>query len=83
MMKSIKETILEFIQAEYLDGEQTIAADAPLISSGIVDSFSMVSLKRFLENRYRITIPNSMATPQAFNTADSIEKLLTELGAEA
>jgi acyl carrier protein len=82
-MKSVKETILDFVLAEYLDGEEAISATTPLISSGIVDSFSMVSLKRFLENRYRVTIPSSMATPQAFDTAESIEKLLLELGVEA
>ena len=37
----------------------------PLISGGIVDSFSMVSLKRFLENRsIDIPIPDDKATPR-------------------
>ena len=35
-----------------------------MISGGIVDSFSMVSLKRFLENRYQIQIPDDDATPE-------------------
>ncbi len=48
----------------------------PLITSGIVDSFSMVSLKRFLEKKYAITIPDEEATPAAFDTVTSIMDLV-------
>ena len=46
--------------------------DTPLISGGIVDSFSMVSLKRFLENKYKISIPDDKATPEAFDSVNKI-----------
>ena len=48
----------------------------PLITGGIVDSFSMVSLKRFLENKYAISIPDDEATPEAFDTVNSIIALV-------
>ena len=52
----MKEMILEYIKNEYLDEDEaddmTLDENTPLISSGIVDSFSMVSLKRFLEKKY-------------------------------
>lgn len=76
----MKETILEYIRNEYLDEDE--AADVelnettPLISSGIVDSFSMVSLKRFLEKKNGITIPDEEATPEAFDTVASIIALV-------
>ena len=38
-------------------------ADTPLISSGIVDSFSMVSLKRFLEKQYDVRLPDISLNP--------------------
>lgn len=76
----MKELILDYIKHEYLDaddaGDAPLTADTPLISSGIVDSFSMVSLKRFLEKQYAIRIPDEEATPQAFDTVTSIVGLV-------
>ena len=76
----MKEMILEYIKNEYLDEDEAdeVALDenTPLISSGIVDSFSMVSLKRFLEKKYVISIPDDQATPEAFNTVASIIALV-------
>jgi acyl carrier protein len=72
----VKEMILDYIKNEYLDEEEAedmkLDENTPLISSGIVDSFSMVSLKRFLEKKYSISIPDAEATPQAFDTVTSI-----------
>jgi len=72
--------ILEYIKNEYLDEDEAdevqLDENTPLISSGIVDSFSMVSLKRFLEKKYSIAIPDDQATPEAFNTVTSIIDLV-------
>jgi acyl carrier protein len=73
----MKATILDYIRNEYLDDdddEDDIELDenTALISSGIVDSFSMVSLKRFLEKKYNISLPDEDATPEAFDTVTSI-----------
>lgn len=76
----MKEIILEYIRNEYLDEDEVdevqLDENTPLISSGIVDSFSMVSLKRFLEKKYGISIPDEEATPQAFDTVASIITLV-------
>jgi acyl carrier protein len=63
---------------EYLEegDDRVIGADTPLITGGIVDSFSMVSLKRFLERRYDIRIPDGEATPDAFDSVDRIALLV-------
>ena len=50
-----------------------------LITGGIVDSFSMVSLKRFLERKYDVKIPDADATPEAFDTVDTIAALVERL----
>ena len=73
-MEEMKETILEYIVDEYLDDDddEEVGFDSPLISSGIVDSFSMVSLKVFLEKKFKIKLPDDEATPDAFDTVDSI-----------
>jgi len=85
----MKDMILAYIKKEYLDEdeaeEMTLDEHTPLISSGIVDSFSMVSLKRFLEKKYAIRIPDAEATPQAFDTVASIvalvDRYVTQKGA--
>ncbi|GAB4363314.1 MAG: hypothetical protein Kow0042_01090 [Calditrichia bacterium] len=81
-MADIRDVILDYVKEEYLDeeDEQEITYDTPLISGGIVDSFSMVSLKVFLENNYNIRIPDDKATPEAFDSVNKIVKLLEELG---
>ncbi len=83
-MSDIKDVILEYVQEEYLDedDDMEVTYDTPLISGGIVDSFSMVSLKRFLETNYSIRIPDAKATPEAFDTINSIVALLKKFNVE-
>ena len=77
-MDDIKKVVLDYIRKEYLeeDDDRELTETTPLISGGIVDSFSMVSLKRFLEKKYAIQIPDADASPEAFDTARSIESLV-------
>jgi len=79
-MAEMKDVILEYIVDEYVDEDDDIEVsfDTPLISSGIVDSFSMVSLKVFLEKKYDIRLPDGEATPVAFDTVNSIIELVTK-----
>ena len=73
-MEDIREKVLEYVIDEYVDEDDDIEveADTALISSGLVDSFSMVSLKAFLERTYDIKIPDEDASPEAFDTVNSI-----------
>ncbi|MDY0110836.1 MAG: acyl carrier protein [Candidatus Krumholzibacteria bacterium] len=73
-----KQMILDYVIREYLeeDDDTEITYNTELISGGIVDSFSMVSLKRFLEKKYSIQIPDADATPEAFDTVNSIAALV-------
>ncbi|MDC0358860.1 acyl carrier protein, partial [Oligoflexia bacterium] len=64
--------VLDYVIEEYVEDDEEIDCASPLISSGIVDSFSMVSLKRFLESKYSISIPDEQATPEAFDSVDKI-----------
>jgi acyl carrier protein len=83
MAEELKKVVLDYVTKEYLeDDSEPITYDTPLISGGIVDSFSMVSLKRFLENRYQIQIPDDQATPEAFDSVNKIVKLVEEFVAK-
>lgn len=77
-MSEVKDIVLTYVKNEYLEegDDRVITYDTPLISGGIVDSFSMVSLKMFLETQYKIKIPDDKASPEAF---DSVNKIVTLL----
>lgn len=79
-MDEMKETVKEYIVDEYIEEDDDIEVDydTALISSGIVDSFSMVSLKAFLEKKYSINLPDNEATPEAFDTVNKICVLVSK-----
>ncbi|MCX6330429.1 MAG: acyl carrier protein [Bacteroidia bacterium] len=77
-MEDIKDLVRKYVISEYLDEGDEITYDTPLISSGIVDSFSMVSLLVFLENKFKIKIPPQKATPEAFDSVNKIVALVNE-----
>ncbi len=78
-LQEMKTMILDYVLKEYIDDEDAeVTFDTPLISGGFVDSFSMVSLLVFLENKFRIKIPPSKATPEAFNSVNNIVELVKQ-----
>lgn len=83
-MSVLKDTVLEYVKNEYIEegDDREVTYDTPLISGGIVDSFSMVSLKVFLETKYGIQIPDAKASPEAFDSVNNIAVLLKEFGIE-
>jgi acyl carrier protein len=76
--EEIRKVVLDFIIKEYLEDDEGLKYDSPLITGGVVDSFTMVTLKRFLEIKYKISIPDAKATPKAFDTVNSITELVME-----
>ena len=78
----MKQAILEYVRNEYLDEDDEddveLTETTPLISSGIVDSFSMVSLKTFLEKKYEIKLTDEEASPEAFDTVEKIVVLVQQ-----
>jgi len=77
-MDEIKRAVRDYVVKEYIEegDDREVTDSTPLISGGIVDSFSMVSLKRFLERKYQIQIPDAEASPAAFDTVNSIAALV-------
>jgi acyl carrier protein len=77
-MDDITKVVRDYIVREYLEegDDREVNETTRLISGGIVDSFSMVSLKRFLEKKYHIQIPDADATPDAFDTVQKIVMLV-------
>lgn len=82
-MDDIRKTVLAYVKREYLEegDDRELTETTRLISGGIVDSFSMVSLKRFLERTYDVRIPDADATPEAFDTVERIAALVERFAA--
>jgi acyl carrier protein len=80
-MDEMSKVVLDYVKREYLeeDDDRELTETTPLISGGIVDSFSMVSLKRFLEKKYQAQIPDADASPEAFDTVKSIVALVNRI----
>ena len=71
--QELARTITDYITREYADALQgtNVEADTPLISSGLVDSLSMVSLKVFLEQTYHLRVPDREASAEAFDSVSA------------
>lgn len=82
-MDDIRTAILDYVRREYIEegDDRPLGVTTPLITGGIVDSFSMVSLKRFLERKYDLSIPDADATPEAFDSVERIAALVERLSA--
>jgi acyl carrier protein len=80
--QQLARTILDYIAREYADAFQgtPLDADTLLLSAGLIDSLSMVSLKVFLEQTYRLRIPDAEASAEAFDSVTALVQLLRRLG---
>ena len=75
-MEDLTKLVCDYVAKEYLVEGSEVTETMPLISSGIVDSFSMVPLKRFLEKKCNIKIADTDATAEAFDTVHNIVALV-------
>lgn len=85
MADELKEKIRQYVIDEYVEEGSNVKVgdDTPLISGGLVDSFSMVSLKLFLETEYNIKIPDEEASAEAFDTVNRIAEVVRKFAPHA
>jgi acyl carrier protein len=75
------EKIAAFIQRELSkDKQQNIGQDTRFISSGLVDSFSLIRLLVFIEDEFGIVIPDEAATAEAMDSVSLILELMRKFG---
>jgi len=78
MRDDMREKVIQFIRDEFVEDESMkISDDTSLIGSGLVDSFSMVSLKAYLEEEYHIELSDDEASTKAFDNVRSIVELVS------
>lgn len=75
----MEEKLLEFIRGEFLEDPETeITADTKLMSSGLIDSFSLVSLQQFIEREFGKRIPPPKITVQTFDTVRQMMDIINQ-----
>jgi acyl carrier protein len=75
---AIASTVKQYILDEFLPGENPdeLAADTPLITTGIIDSVGTLKLVSFLEERFNIGLAAHEADVEYLNTIADIVKLV-------
>lgn len=74
----MREKILEVLKAE--NEEIVEDLDRDLLASGILDSFDIVNLVVALEEALGISIDVELVSPENFQTAESIIKMIEDIG---
>src|SRR3954451_23564095 len=65
------------------DEDLDLAVDEPIFSSGLLDSFSVIQLMRFLEDEFKVRIDAADVTLPDFDSVAKIEQLVAKLRARA
>lgn len=56
--------------------EREIAPDEPLISGGMIDSFSLIDLALFIEENFGVQIDDTELNAETFDTLDQLTALI-------
>jgi acyl carrier protein len=76
----VRKELKKFILNEILrDTTCRIKPDEPLISGGLIDSFSVVQIAVFVEDAFDVVIPDADLTVKNMDTLDKITQLILEL----
>lgn len=69
----MREELRTYITHELMrDTKYRLKDDEPLISGGLIDSFSLVSLQLFIEQQFGVLIPDTDLTAEAIDTLNDI-----------
>ena len=77
MTDSIYQDLQTYVAAEMLKQPgRAIAPDEALITSGLVDSFHLVDLALFVEDRYGVRIDDAELNADTFDTLAQLSSLI-------
>ena len=78
MNQSQLKKIAEFISNEILkQPDRAIGKDEALISSGLIDSFSLIDLSLFIEQTFDVRIDDTELNANSFDTIEELIDLIT------
>lgn len=77
MNSEIKSTLTEYIASEILSQPgRVISADEKLISSGLIDSLSLVDIALFVEEQFQVIIDDTELNADTFDTLAELEAII-------
>ncbi len=77
MSDTIISSLEKYIAAEILkQPNRAISPDEPLISSGMVDSFSLMDLALFVEDTFGVRIEDTELNADTFDTLNQLATLI-------
>jgi len=77
MSDSIVSALAEYIASNILkQPRRAIGPEEPLISSGLVDSFSLVDLALFVEDTFGVHLDDVELNAQTFDTLEQLAALI-------
>jgi len=78
MTNDIEVTLSQYICVHILkQPDRVLSPDEPLISSGLIDSFSLVDLALFVEDSFGVHIDDTELNQDTFNTLNQLVDLIT------
>ena len=76
-MSDIQSVVSTYVSTSILKQPiRTIRSDEPLISSGLIDSFSLVDLALFIEDSFGVHLDDTELNAQTFDTLDQLVNLI-------
>lgn len=75
----MKKKLIDYIQNELLESEETdelLASDEDLLSSGLLDSLSVMKLISFMEKNFGVVVPPADMVIENFVTVDAISEYI-------
>ena len=76
-MSDIQSVISTYVSTSILkQPNRKISNNEPLISSGLIDSFSLVDLALFVEDTFSVHIDDTELNVQTFDTLDQLANLI-------
>ncbi len=75
----IRKSLSQKIATELLNQpDRDISANEPLISNGLIDSFSLVDLSILVEDNYGVLIDDSELNVDTFDTLEKLSEIIAE-----
>jgi acyl carrier protein len=79
MSNEIIPTLSDFITTQILkQPTRTLGGDEKIISSGLIDSFSLVDLSIFIEDTFGVRIEDTELNAETFDTLAQLSTLISQ-----
>ncbi len=76
-MDKVKDTLIEFILKKAdVNNKEEIPLDKSLLAEGILDSFGVIELVEYIENKWKIVIEDNEFTLETMGSINKMIKLI-------